>query len=327
MKRKNINILFLGGAKRVSMARMFKAAAQKLGYNAAIYSYELDKCVPVACEATVVEGSRWSDRDVISRLDETVENYKIDIIVPFVDGAVGVAASYAATFPGKVFVPSGSAEAAELMFDKVRAADALEKASFPIPATYHPGDPCMRLIAKPRHGSASKGIIEISGIERLDDVMLHAGDYLVQERIDNREELTVDCYVSVADGRQLVISPRRRNVTVGGEVSDTETVVFPEAVELTRRVLSHFDLRGAVTVQLIHDLDFPGRLLIMEVNPRLGGGAVCTVAAGADIPSLIISEAMGLELAPAEARPGVRICRYMQEVVFVDGVCQSSKTI
>lgn len=324
MTPKRIHILFLGGAKRVSMARLFKQAAAGLGYEAAIFSYELDQCAPIACESTVIKGSRWSDPDVLVKLDEAVDRYGIDIIVPFVDGAVAVAANYAATYPGKVFVPTGSADTAELMFDKVRAAEAFEIAELPIPTTYIPGAPCLKLIAKPRHGSASKGIVEISSIEALDRIMLRADDYLIQERIDNRRELTVDCYVSVADGKPLAVSPRVRNVTVGGEVSDTETVDFPEAVELTKRVLSSLGLRGAVTVQLISDLDAEGRLLIMEINPRLGGGAVCSVIAGADIPRLIIAESLGMELKDQTPQPGVRICRYMQEVVFVDGVLKSS---
>lgn len=315
---KTVNILFLGGAKRVSMARIFKQAASDLGYKAEIFSYELDECVPIACEATVVKGSRWSDTDVIEKLNETVDRYGIDIIVPFVDGAVAVAARYAASYPGKTFVPTGSAETAELMFDKVRAAEAFEKASLPIPLTYIPGTPCLKLIAKPRHGSASKGIVEISSLETLDRIMLRAGDYLIQERIDNRRELTVDCYVSVSDGEILAVSPRVRNTTVGGEVSDTVTVDSPEAVDLVKRVLDVLDLRGAVTVQLISDLDCSGRLLIMEINPRLGGGAVCSVIAGADIPRLIISESLGLRLKEMTPRSGVRICRYMQEVVFID---------
>lgn len=318
MGSKTINILFLGGAKRVSMARMFKDAARSFGLQAEIFSYEIDRCVPIACEATVVEGCRWTDSDILERLDDTVERLHIDIIVPFVDGAVAVAAAYAASYPGKVFVPTGSADKAELMFDKVRAAAAFEDAGLPVPTTYHPGDPSMRLIAKPRHGSASKGIIEICSVEELDRVLFRADDYLIQERIDHREELTVDCYVSVETGEPLIISPRRRNATVGGEASDTMTVDSPEAVELARRVLSALDLRGAVTVQLISDLDCSGRLLVMEVNPRLGGGAVCSVIAGADIPSLIIAESLHLTLAPMQARPDVRICRYMQEVVFID---------
>lgn len=315
---KQIKILFLGGAKRVSMARLFKQATARLGCEAVLYSYETDDCVPVACEATVVKGRRWKDEDVLQHLDSTVDRYGIDIIVPFVDGAVGVAATYAASKPGKVFVPSGSGEVAELMFDKVLAAEAFDDKGIPVPATYHPGDPCMRLIAKPRHGSASKGIVEISSIEALNDILLVKDEYLIQERIDNREEITVDCYVSVADGRILTVSPRRRNVTVGGEVSDTETIDMPDALELSNRVLREIDLRGAVTVQLIRDID-DGRLFVMEVNPRLGGGAVCSVLAGADIPELILREALGMDLELMSPRAGVRICRYMQEVVFVDG--------
>lgn len=323
MQSRRINILFLGGAKRVSMARLFKKAAAKLGCEAVIFSYEIDGIVPVACEATVLQGSRWADADILERLNDTVDRYGIDIIIPFVDGAVGVAAAYAAAWPGKVFVPTGDVAAAEKMFDKVSAAEAFEAAGIPVPATYHRGDPCLRLIAKPRHGSASKGIVEINSVESLDAILLKGDDYLIQERIDNREELTVDCYFAVADGLILTVSPRKRNVTVGGEVSDTETIEDPEAVKLVSRVLTEMNLKGAVTVQLIRDLDCSGRLLVMEVNPRLGGGAVCSVIAGADIPAMIISEAIGQRPQPHTACSGVRICRYMQEVVFVDGELQS----
>lgn len=325
MQGQRINILFLGGAKRVSMARLFKDAASRLGMKAEIFSYEIDDVVPIACEATVLKGSRWSDVDVLARLNDAVDKYDINIIIPFVDGAVAVAANYAVAYPGKVFVPAGDASVAELMFDKVRAAQTFEKAGIAVPTTYHPDVSCPKLIAKPRRGSASKGLIEINSPEQLHDVLLAADDYLIQERIDNRQELTVDCYVSVADGIPLAVSPRVRNVTVGGEVSDTATVDDAQAVAMSLEVLSAINLRGAVTVQLIRDLDCPGRLLVMEVNPRLGGGAVCSVIAGADIPSLILSEATGLPLSPAHARPGVRICRYMQEVVFVDGILQPNK--
>lgn len=322
MDGRTIRILFLGGAKRVSMARLFKQAASRAGMACEIFSYETDRCVPIACEATVVEGRRWADPDIQRHLHETVAQYHIDIIVPFVDGAVAVAANYAAAFPGEVFVPTGSAADAELMFDKVLAAEAFERAGLPAPRTYRPGDPCMRLIAKPRHGSASKGIVEISSVEALDDIMLRRDDYLIQKRIDNREELTVDCYVSVAYASVLAVSPRRRNVTVGGEVSDTVTVDMPEAVDLTVRTLHALGLRGAVTVQLIRDLDDEGRLMIMEINPRLGGGAVCSVIAGADIPAMIIAEALGHVPMAMKADPDVRICRYMQEVVFSNNVYQ-----
>lgn len=316
MKQRELNILFLGGAKRVSMARMFKDAAYAEGCGCNIVSYEMDTHVPVACEGRIVVGKRWRDPGILEDIDRVVDDCGISIIVPFVDGAVAVASAYAARFPDKVFVPAvEDPKLAETMFDKIEAAKVFEFCGIPVPATYHPGDPCLRLIAKPRHGSASKGIVEIRSLEMLDRMLACADEYLIQERIDNREEISVDCYVSVADGKILALSPRRRLEVTGGEASRTITIDDSEVSRLTEKLLTSTGLRGAVTVQFLRDLD-DGRTLLMEVNPRLGGGAVCSVHSGADIPRLIVRETLGLPLEFMKAQPGVEICRYMQEVVF-----------
>ena len=152
----------------------------------------------------------------------------------------------------------------------------------------------------------------------LDRVLGRADDYLIQERIDNRSEITVDCYVSAIDGGVKALSPRRRLATAGGEVTDTVTIADGRIDDIVGRTLRSLGLTGAVTVQLIEDLD-DGRLMLMEINPRLGGGAVRSVCAGADIPSMIVAEARGMAAVPAQAKPGVRITRYMQEVVFDNG--------
>lgn len=317
MSDNKLNILFLGGAKRVSIARMFKEAAVRAGLEAEIFSYELSREVPVACEATIIEGCRWSDPDILESLNDVCVSRSIDVIIPFVDGAVRVAADYRDRY-GSVFVPTGSPDVAEAMFDKVVAARLFAEKGLPAPATYTPGDPCLRLIAKPRHGSASKGIIEIRDLETLDRVLGRGDEYLIQERIDNRNEITVDCYVSVIDGEIKALSPRRRLATAGGEVTDTVTISDSRIDDIVGRTLSSLGLVGAVTVQLIEDLE-DGRLMLMEINPRLGGGAVCSVCAGADIPAMIIAEACGTAAAPLQAKLGVMITRYMQEVVFDNG--------
>ena len=317
MSDNKLNILFLGGAKRVSIARMFKEAAVRAGLEAEIFSYELSREVPVACEATIIEGCRWSDPDILESLNDVCVSRSIDVIIPFVDGAVRVAADYRDRY-GSVFVPTGSPDVAEAMFDKVVAARLFAEKGLPAPATYTPGDPCLRLIAKPRHGSASKGIIEIRDLETLDRVLGRGDEYLIQERIDNRNEITVDCYVSVIDGEIKALSPRRRLATAGGEVTDTVTISDSRIDDIVGRTLSSLGLVGAVTVQLIEDLE-DGRLMLMEINPRLGGGAVCSVCAGADIPAMIIAEARGTAAAPLQAKPGVMITRYMKEVVFDNG--------
>ena len=56
-----VNIMFLGGAKRVSMGRMLIAAGAQLGMEVNLFSYELSREVPVAEIATVIIGRRWND--------------------------------------------------------------------------------------------------------------------------------------------------------------------------------------------------------------------------------------------------------------------------
>ena len=306
-----INLLFLGGAKRVSMARRFKQAALALGYDCHIYSYEISAAEAIACEGEVIIGKLWRDPQVYDHLRLVCKEKQIHAIIPFVDGAVPVAAE----LHDVAFVPTGRSQDAERMFDKVESARKFEQLGLPIPRTYHEGQPCMCLIAKPRRGSASKGIVEISSLEALNKVLIHADDYLIQERIDNRVEYTVDCYVYTRGSRILTTCPRRRIEVIGGEVSRTETVDDQEIVALARRTLEATGLVGAVTVQMLRDLD-TDRLMLMEINPRLGGGAVCSVAAGADIPSLILREVLDLPPVEPHWQPGVQIARYLDEVVF-----------
>ena len=62
---KNIlNILFLGGAKRVSLAERFISAGNQLGFHVNLFSYEIEKCVPFASVGKIIIGKLWSDNNV-----------------------------------------------------------------------------------------------------------------------------------------------------------------------------------------------------------------------------------------------------------------------
>lgn len=315
MNRRKLTFLFLGGAKRVVVGRMFLEACRRRDIDGAIVAYELDSHSAIASIGTVVEGLPWRDPQVYADIDRVVDSYGVDVVVPFVDPAVGVAAEYRRRVGGAVFVPTGDAAPSAAMFDKVAAAEIFERKNIPVPPTYRAGDPCRQLIAKPRFGSASKGIIAIDTLQSLYQVQAMGDRYLIQERIDNREELSVDCYASVADGTITACSPRLRCEVSGGEAVRTETVADTGAAALAADVIAKTGLRGAVTVQLIRDLD-TGRLMVMEVNPRLGGAVVGSVHAGVDIPGMIVDDALGIPPSAATAKPGVETVRYLEDIVF-----------
>lgn len=307
-----LGILFLGGAKRVSMGRKFISAALALGHEAAIYGYELSPRQPLAEIAEkIFTGLRWNDPEVDADLRRIIAENNIRIVVPFVDGAVAVAARLA----DAAFVPACPPQLAEQMFDKVVCAELLTNASLPVPATYRTGSEItMPLIAKPRHGSASKGIVCFN--DKIPEaIVAHTDDFLIQERIDNRTEFTVDCYVSPSSGEILAVVPRERLEVSGGEVTRTRTVADPALVTLAEQTLTRLRLSGAVTVQIIRD-NTDSRIMVMEINPRLGGGAVCAVGAGADIPAMIIADALGQKPSRCTNYKLIEMARYPAEVFF-----------
>ncbi len=305
---KKVRILFLGGAKRVSMAEKFISAGHRLGIEVEIFSYELSREVPIASVAGILTGLRWGDPGIYDDLHSKVSAYGIDLMIPFVDGAVEVAARYRDMY-GDVTVPVGAAEASARMFDKTEADRFFRENGLPVPSRQ--GFP---LIAKPRFGSASKGIRIIADENEL-NALPNPSEYLLQEYISPRKEITVDCYVSLA-GEIIAAVPRYRIEIQGGEASVTETFRDEEVERLARETLGATGLRGAVTIQMLRDLR-DNRLMLMEINPRLGGGAVCACHAGADLPEFILRDTLNMPLSPCDSwKSQIRICRYLSEVAF-----------
>lgn len=315
MNRHKLTVLMLGGARRVSMAELLKESGRRLGYDVNIVSYELISQVPIAAVADVVVGLKWRDEGVVDDIIRVSREHEVSIILPFVDGAIEIASILKQRMPD-VFVPVSDFDVARMMFDKVEAAKAFEAAGLPIPATYSVISAEVPAIAKPRHGSASRGIkifYNIEDLMHLDNI----DDYLIQEYIEKPFEFTVDCYVD-QQGEIMVCVPRKRLEVMGGEVTRTQTCRIKQLDEMSRRVIKAFNLRGPVTLQYLLDRKH-GRYLLMEVNPRLGGGVICSMYAGAPFADYILNEALGINLRPCDDwSDHTLMARYQKEVIFFD---------
>ena len=313
MAKNKLTVLMLGGARRVSMAELLQRSGERLGFDVRIVSYELDDQVPIATVGKVVTGLRWNDPDVVEDILRVVTEHEAKIILPFVDGSISIAAKCKERMP-TLFVPVSDPETSMLMFDKKLAAQAFVDAGIPVPTTYKIINAEMPVIAKPRFGSASRGIHIFDDIEDL----MHLKDiseYLLQEYIANKREYTVDCYVS-KEGEILVTVPRERLEIMGGEVTRTITKRLPILEEMSREIIEKFELRGPVTLQFLYDMD-RDRYLLMEVNPRLGGGVICSIYAGAPIADYILSEAFDIPVRACDDWiDNTLMARYQKETIF-----------
>ena len=315
MKSQQLTVMFLGGARRVSFAELLKRSGKRIGYDVKIVSYELSDDVPIALEAKVVKGLKWSDPNVVDDIERVVHEYGVNTILPFVNGAIEIA-SICRDRMKDVFVPVTDFEIASRLFDKVEAAKTFKEAGLPIPRTYSVISAQVPAIAKPRKGGSSRGIHIFHNMEEL----MHLNElknYIIQEYIQNYKEYTVDCYIS-RQGETLLTVPRERLEIMGGESTRTRTCRNEVLEKLSREVIDKFKLRGPVNIQFLHDLD-ADRYLLMEVNPRLGGGVICSIYAGAPITDYIIEESLGVELQPCDDwASGTLMARYFKEAIFFE---------
>lgn len=315
MIKEQLTILLLGGARRVSLADQLKRSGERIGCDVKIVSYELSEEVPIALEGKVVKGLKWEDPNVVDDIVSVVKEYDVRVILPFVNGAIEIASICRERLP-EVFVPVTDFEIASVMFDKLEAAKAFKAAGFPIPRTFSILSAELPAIVKPRKGGSSRGIHIFRNME---DLMHLEGlqDHILQEYIEHSREYTVDSYID-KKGRILVTVPRERLEVMGGESTRTRTCHNSILEDMSREVINKFKLRGPVNLQFLHDLD-ADRYLLMEANPRLGGGVLCSIFAGAPITDYIIQEALGVEPQPVDNwDAGTLVARYFKEAVFYE---------
>jgi len=311
---KKVNILFLGGAKRVSLAEHLLKAGQKLGLNINIFSYELDERVPLAAVGKILKGKKWKDADLFSDLHSQINKNDISIVLPFVDPAIEVAELLKAGNKN-LFIPTCGKDICHIMFDKVLSERWFLDNGLPIPPSFSQYDQIQfPIIVKPRTGSASKGIKVIEDVEEWDKLE-NKDNYVIQQYIEDREEYTVDCYVTLF-GKIISIVPRLRILTAGGEVMNSETRRDKDLIAISEKVLMSGDFKGPVTIQFLRDKK-TGATYIMEINPRLGGGVITSIEAGADITEFILRDYLGEELHPCnDWKDKTLMTRYFKEVIF-----------
>jgi carbamoyl-phosphate synthase large subunit len=155
---------------------------------------------------------------------------------------------------------------------------------------------------KPRAGSASIGAHKINDDIDLDYYGRKIASPIVQEFVAGRE-YTLDVYVGL-DGIPRCVVPRWRWQTRTGEVVKGVVVKDPALIAAGKRVAEALgpSTRGLITLQCIVSAD--GRIRFIEINPRFGGGAPMSIAAGADFPGWLLQELLGQR--PAIALDGFR---------------------
>ena len=284
MQNRVLNILFLGGAKRVSLAEKFIDEGKKMGIDVKIFSYELDENVPISFVGEIIIGLRWKDPNLYMHLIEVIGAKKIDIVLPFLDYATIVSARLKNLIQQKdVFIPVSDENLCEVFFDKQLVNEWCMQNGINVPSN----NGKYPLIAKPIHGSASKGILVLATPLDL-NILANKEDYLIQQFV-NGNEYSVDIYISTEDKEIISIVPRKRLETQGGESIRSVTIKEERLINFSREIIKKTNLIGPLTLQLIENAETQ-ELYFMEINPRFGGGVLNSIFSGANSPMYLLND-------------------------------------
>jgi len=205
-------------------------------------------------------------------------------------------------------------------YDKYYTYQFLQEHGIPTPKTYLPEqlseqDVQFPLIVKPRCGRGSKNVFKARSWKELQFLIEYIENPIIQEFV-NGIEYTIDT-LSDLEGNFLYCSIRQRIATDSGISIKGRTISHPDIYKYTKHIVERLKIIGPGCLQCIESND--GEVKFTEVNPRIGGGAVLSLAAGAPIVTDIVKLVRGEAPDGLKAyQTGLIMLRYWEEV-FTSG--------
>ena len=264
---------------------------------------------------------RGDDLGLASALHQACKTRGIELLLPTVDAELVPLAAARDRFESiGIALPISSVECLRICRDKQLLLDRV-RGIVPIPE-YEPltqaaadrvrSFPCF---VKPRLGAGSRGVVKIGRRDDL-EALPKDGSLLLQEYLPG-EEFSVDVYVR-CDGRVIGAVPRERMKIDSGIAVAARSVHVPDVIDSAIRTAQAIGIRYVANVQFKRASD--GIFKLLEVNPRFPGTLPLTIAAGVDMPKLMVDEVAGRPL-PDELMPfkELMVVRYWTERYFDPG--------
>jgi carbamoyl-phosphate synthase large subunit len=316
-------MMISSAGRRVGLLRCFAESASALGVDLQIVACDLQPEWSAACMLAdkAFAAPPAESAGFIPAMLDLCEREGIGLVVPTIDTelvAYSEAREAFAAIGTQVVV--SAAPLVGMARDKLATARFLEAAGLASPGTADAkefvqgrSNLCFPLLAKPRHGSSSRGIETVMTRAQV-SALASREAYVVQEYLAGRE-LTVGLYFDLAGKLRCAVAHERLKVRAG-EVEKGVTIRIPELERMARGLGAVLEgARGPLCFQV--RLDFDGAPSIFEINARFGGGYPLAHRAGATFTRWILEEWLDLSCtANNEWSEGVVMLRF-DDGVFV----------
>lgn len=294
----SLNVLITAGSRRVALVNGFRAALAQLGGGRVIVTDVNPLSPAVHCADRSYRVPLSSEAGYVDEVLRIARHERVRLVVPTIDDELTAFAEAAPRFAVEgIRVAVSKPATTSLCNDKIGLCETLIARGVAAAPTWRPAQvpqpTAFPLFVKPNMGRGSVGAYPIRNQRELDFFVDYVDDAIVQEYLDG-PEFTLDMLCSFT-GEPLAIVPRERVVIRAGVIDRGRTVNDPALLALARQCAAALPFAGPVNIQC---RVVQGRPVVFEINPRFSGGIGLTIAAGVDVPRLLLELVLGFRVAP-----------------------------
>lgn len=312
-----MNVLITSASRKVWLVQAFRRAVAQEG-GGLVVAAEASPYAPALYAADRACRVPWGlSEPFFNAVLDIARRHEIGLIIPTRDEELPAFAQKRTMFEAVgVRVMTADQSVIRVCQDKGAFVDYCLAHGFSVPRLLEPPFQAVRypVFVRSRITKGSRDAFRVSSVEELQFLLQWLRDPIVQECID-ADEYTVDVFADLG-GRVVSAVPRLRMGVFGGESFVGKTVRHPGVIHETIRLVESLGLVGFATVQCFWHEE---TVKFIEVNPRIGGGANLSIAAGADTPRLALQAAAGKPIVPAigQFKAGLVMLRHTEDR-FVD---------
>jgi carbamoyl-phosphate synthase large subunit len=314
--------IFLTGAGTASAINVIKALRRQKELTVSIVTGDMN---PLAAGLYLGDKRRLlppaTDEEYIPQVLEICRQESIQILLPIFSKEIIVFAQQKELFTQEGIAISVSAPSVvEMCNSKAATHSFFLQHQIPTPNMYNldeldrPEQMDFPLFIKPEVGRSSINTFKIDDPSQLEFFKEIVSRPVVMQYVEGTE-YTVDVLAD-SQGETIVAVPRVRINTKAGQSVIGRTVHNPEIIQWVKRITRAAGISGQCNIQCI-ERKSDGQLFFIEINPRFAaGGLMLTVAAGVNIPLLLIKLLLGRPIHKRELEytPGIYMLRYWEEL-------------
>jgi carbamoyl-phosphate synthase large subunit len=292
------NILFTSIGRRVELMSSFREALLTIGVKGKLIGTDIDPLAPAF--QLVDNGFLVPTVDDSPEFIETIvkicRDQNVRLVLPLIDPDILVLAKCKTEIEATgARVAVADEREALICGDKWQTYEFLRDLGIPTPKSWLPAtvntDVDFPLFVRPRDGSAGIDAYVARNRKELDFFCEYVPHAIVQEFIAG-PEITSDIICDF-NGHVIAVVSRQRIAVRGGEAMKSVTMRDELIVEYCSRIAKALRAAGPITIQCMMKNNEPH---FIEINGRLGGGVPLAIAAGVDIPALIIATAADMNV-------------------------------